>query len=174
MQRRLIHPPKRPTDQRDAPASRSGRSRYRRKPSNIRGKTSDCDALIMLPEEVGKRLCQAGFRAGPSLIQNICQIADHGEDAFLSKRPESFDITCSTDHRVRVEFPVSCMQHGSAATPDRQPVCLRDRVRECNEFELERSKNEIGRDIDLNQFTLLQDTFLGQLPRTSVAVNGVA
>ena len=139
------------------------RPRNRLEPRNIGGEAGDCDPRIVAPDQVdqGPAQLRLGSRgAGP---QRICRIADQCEDAFVAEPPQGGLVRGRADQRVRIELPVAGMQHGSDRRAQSDRIRFRDRMREGDQFEVERADREPARqryDIDLD---LIGEPGFGQL-----------
>ena len=122
------------------------------------------DARRRGADELGQRLRHIGFRGRAAVAHGVGGIADQRQHALVAQRGKLRLVGRRAEERRRIDLPVAGMQHGAARRADRERVRFRDRVRDVDEVDRERTKRQAPaerHDVDRD----LRRAGLGQAPR---------
>src|SRR5207344_1598801 len=88
------------------------------------------------------RFRDIGFRRRAAFTHRIGGIANQCKATLLSERAQFLLVSGVIQYRGRIDLPVPCMQHRAAGCADDQSIRFRDRMRHCDELDVERPYTE--------------------------------
>jgi len=137
--------------------------RNRLEPRDIGREAGDCDPRIVAPYQVDQGPAQLRLGARSAGPQRVCRIADQCQDTFGTQPLQGRLVRGRTDERIRIELPVAGVQDRSNRRPQRDRIRFRDRMREGDQFEIERAYREPAGQRDNIDLDLISKAGLGQL-----------
>ncbi|GCC47477.1 hypothetical protein chiPu_0031564, partial [Chiloscyllium punctatum] len=112
---------------------------YRPHPGDIGGEGRDRDPALGGLDQLLDGSGDLGLRGRAPVAHGIGGIADQRQHAFVAELPQPPLVGRLADHRGRIDLPVAGVQHGADVGLDRQRVRFRNRMRDRNEFDVERA-----------------------------------
>ncbi len=152
-----------------------GGQRDRADARDVGGESGEGDAPLRVLDDVGQFARDFAFAGAFAFPHRVGGIADQRQHALVADRLQAFRVRRRADGGVVVELPVAGMEDRAEGSADRQRVGFRDRMRDVDVLDLERT----GGDALARVRTTVTGTFdapgsAAILAASRLAVNAVA
>jgi hypothetical protein len=149
-------------EQADAPVDGDRRADHAVHPRDVGGEAAHGHLALERADQLDQRVATPSSEP-PSPRRNVGAVAGHGQHALVAEAAQLGVVGRRADQRVGIDLPVAGVQDGAERRLDRQPVRLRDRVRDGHELDPERPELQIAAQRDLGQADLIEDAGVAQL-----------